>query len=417
MPSNAVLLKKKWPFRSVERQTRSHFGGEPSLPPEAQWPEVVSRGRLQPTHFLAQIDCAELPSIPERNLLPEEGLLAFYLLVGDDLDGPVCAVRWQRESFGDLKPVRPPSELEAILTRTHSKDSAWIQQQQFGFVPIELVALETFRSPVSDLPGRPNREAVQKCHEAMPAFEAATQACLRAALGPKPELPFPGNLLDDPQWPETFAHARAWTHDAIRLTERGLVSLRDRLSKLTQDDLKQVLSRRIFEQEELLAALGSFSLKLQDGQETRGIDSHLRASIREWKPRLDMVIHAGVAQANDISKNLMHQFAEDEVPLSPQSVLSVRRLSLTDLYNSNQLLGYPLEGQNASAAIALDHLKRQNWASDSECVEDVCLLAQFDTCYGGVGFLFGDCDKVYFYGLKRHFESRQYDKVVTVLGC
>ncbi len=344
--------------------------------------------------------------------------MAFYLLVGDDLDGPVCAVRWLEESFADLKPRKPPLELSSILTRTHSKDSEWIQEQQFGFVPIEPFSLETFRSPVSDLPALPNREEVQKCHVAMPAFEAATQASLRAALGPKSELPFPGNLLDDPQWPETFAHARAWTGDAIQLTERNLALYRDIRSKLGQEDLKrQVVNPRITGQEELLVALRSWLPQLRDGLDTKAVDSSLRARIREWKPRLDAVGHAGIAQANEISKNLMHRFAEDEVPLIQHSFASVRRLSLGDLYNSNQLLGHPLEGQFASAEIALTHLKRQNWADESDSVKEVCLLAQFDTCYGGVGFLFGDCDKIYFYGLKRHFESREYDKVVTVLGC
>ncbi|MGO4569959.1 DUF1963 domain-containing protein [Rhizobium sp. 2YAF20] len=55
---------------------RSRIGGLPNLPANIEWPRGISYERDVPLHFLAQIDCAELPRIDRR--LPQEGVLFFF---------------------------------------------------------------------------------------------------------------------------------------------------------------------------------------------------------------------------------------------------------------------------------------------------------------------------------------------------
>ncbi|MDZ4088011.1 MAG: DUF1963 domain-containing protein [Tabrizicola sp.] len=60
--------------------TNSWLGGLPSLPPDTAWPRNAETGL--PQHFLAQVDCADLPTLGGTSPLPREGLLLFF----SDLD-------------------------------------------------------------------------------------------------------------------------------------------------------------------------------------------------------------------------------------------------------------------------------------------------------------------------------------------
>jgi uncharacterized protein YwqG len=72
----AILLHRPYPpdkFPAV----RSKLGGLPALPPGIEWPRGRNpQGHDVPLHFLAQIDCAELPRGAEP--LPTEGMLFFF---------------------------------------------------------------------------------------------------------------------------------------------------------------------------------------------------------------------------------------------------------------------------------------------------------------------------------------------------
>lgn len=71
----AIYLRRVWPPGS-EAPGNSHLGGLPSLPPHVPWPRGRSTG--QPLHFLAQIDCAEMPRVATDTPLPPDGLLLFF---------------------------------------------------------------------------------------------------------------------------------------------------------------------------------------------------------------------------------------------------------------------------------------------------------------------------------------------------
>jgi uncharacterized protein YwqG len=67
---------------------RSKFGGLPNLPPDIEWPYGrehfgFKRGRI-PLHFMAQIDCSELPRC--HAALPASGMLFFFANIDDAAD-------------------------------------------------------------------------------------------------------------------------------------------------------------------------------------------------------------------------------------------------------------------------------------------------------------------------------------------
>lgn len=59
------------------------YGGRPDVPAGFEWP-VDEQGR--PLSFLFQINCAEVAPFDEKTQLPEQGLLAFYFQLDDDID-------------------------------------------------------------------------------------------------------------------------------------------------------------------------------------------------------------------------------------------------------------------------------------------------------------------------------------------
>jgi uncharacterized protein YwqG len=73
----AIMLHRPYPPINLP-PVRSRFGGLPQLPDANEWPIGRTwRDRAEvPLHFLAQIDCAELPSVDPR--IPSEGMLFFF---------------------------------------------------------------------------------------------------------------------------------------------------------------------------------------------------------------------------------------------------------------------------------------------------------------------------------------------------
>ena len=82
------------------RPGRSKLGGLPNLPPDLAWPYGRShfgpmRGPI-PLHFLAQIDCSELPRC--HAALPSSGMLYFFA----NTDG---AADWSQHDPDDFRRV------------------------------------------------------------------------------------------------------------------------------------------------------------------------------------------------------------------------------------------------------------------------------------------------------------------------
>jgi hypothetical protein len=111
----AILMRRPYPPLDLPCRN-SHLGGRPSLPGELEWPRTDSG---TPLHFLAQIDCSELP--PTAGVLPDSGILFFFARVDDEMlwgedDEPArdyCRVLFTA-ALGE-GPVDPPEDLPAIM--------------------------------------------------------------------------------------------------------------------------------------------------------------------------------------------------------------------------------------------------------------------------------------------------------------
>ena len=109
----AIMLHRPYPPIDFP-ETHSHLGGLPLLPPGVAWPR--SSGGI-PLHFLAQIDCADLPA--RGGLLPDQGVLFFFAKIDEEMDwgcgdpqddGQVLFA----EHAGD-EPTPAPADLPSIM--------------------------------------------------------------------------------------------------------------------------------------------------------------------------------------------------------------------------------------------------------------------------------------------------------------
>jgi uncharacterized protein YwqG len=86
---DGARLLRFWPPASAPEGWLTQIGGFPNLPPEFEWPVVTlgddTRASLD---FLAQIRLADVPDVPQRNLLPKHGVLYFFALAlaGESLE-------------------------------------------------------------------------------------------------------------------------------------------------------------------------------------------------------------------------------------------------------------------------------------------------------------------------------------------
>ena len=73
-----LAIKHRFPPR-IPQRSMSYLGGLPIVPEDFDWPTLHNaKGLLERLNFMAQIDCAELPPGPARDLFPDRGYLYFF---------------------------------------------------------------------------------------------------------------------------------------------------------------------------------------------------------------------------------------------------------------------------------------------------------------------------------------------------
>jgi hypothetical protein len=108
----AILAMRPYPPVDLP-DTCSQLGGLPILTSEASWPRATDG---TPLHFLARIDCFELPQT--RGPLPEYGVLQFFARLDEEMvwDGPAAdyaRVLYTQRDAGQATP--PPADLPPIM--------------------------------------------------------------------------------------------------------------------------------------------------------------------------------------------------------------------------------------------------------------------------------------------------------------
>jgi len=115
----AILAIRPYPPVDLP-DVRSQLGGLPMLSAETDWPRA-SDGT--PLHFLARIDCSELPE--PRQALPSTGVLQFLARIDEEMvwDGkPFDHARVLYSASPSGRTVSPPAVLQPILGDFHRYD-------------------------------------------------------------------------------------------------------------------------------------------------------------------------------------------------------------------------------------------------------------------------------------------------------
>jgi hypothetical protein len=135
----AILLHRPYPPTKAP-PVRSKLGGLPTLPAAIEWPGGRNLNNEDvPLHFLAQIDCAELPAIEPR--LPTEGLLLFfarddaYQVWGEGPPHDQARVIFVPSVADDHPPRTPPHDLRPIgdrIAENHPFLPDWLLPNETG---------------------------------------------------------------------------------------------------------------------------------------------------------------------------------------------------------------------------------------------------------------------------------------------
>jgi hypothetical protein len=196
-PRPAVTVLRGRPSSDIT--SRSYFGGLPRLPANVQWP--VSTLTNQPMFFVAQIDLAEVPRIEQREGLPEQGMLWFFLAYDGIIEERERVVVLYDPRSGMSWPERaPPPRLGRIID----------ELPYFAFDATDPLAQLDLPSPMRFAP-------VTSFHQLNPPPEGADHQLgdvdaasrfrrqqIEAALGPMTDGPYQWEApheLDIDEWP------------------------------------------------------------------------------------------------------------------------------------------------------------------------------------------------------------------------
>ncbi|WP_208354116.1 DUF1963 domain-containing protein [Pseudaestuariivita rosea] len=139
---SGIYLLRQWPDGPMSKT--SYLGGRPTLPPNISWPRNRRTGL--PLHFLAQINCAELPELFDGPELPEKGTLFFFADISEQMRWKDnygrqddTRVLYTGEDVTDLPETEFPSDLPDIGHEEGRADGGFGEPGRKSFVkwPVE----------------------------------------------------------------------------------------------------------------------------------------------------------------------------------------------------------------------------------------------------------------------------------------
>ena len=271
----AILLYPPFPPHPAIR-VRSKIGGRPSLPADYPWPIGKLRGKPTPLHFLAQVDCAELPRFGHG--LPTTGVLFFFACDMDHIwdskiPGEDACVLYVEKMPLDVTDREPPDDLPPIREAYASNGNI----VAYGCLPGEagprihvewpLAAQKIDSWPSADsfedigknfeksFPGRTLsfREVLSLRGEDERKYKAATRLNQEIAeaynerVRLKRSDAFVGvtgitnkNRFSNLGWnPDVLHYHEPWTTDGVRFPQLGIM-----IDRLARHAIKGVLSKR-----------------------------------------------------------------------------------------------------------------------------------------------------------------------------
>jgi hypothetical protein len=137
----AILFKQMFP-PPHDDSILSFWGGAPIAPAGFEWQRS---GAGKPLHFLMQVDCSAIPAAARLGVLPDNGVLYFFLDLEWGEDGGHAVV--YQPPGPDLASVPPPPELGPLFGKEAAYSCAWAQTAEqcpslFAKWPFEPVVIE-----------------------------------------------------------------------------------------------------------------------------------------------------------------------------------------------------------------------------------------------------------------------------------
>ncbi len=144
----AILLCRQWPLGHAAG-ARSYFGGAPTLPEDIVWPRSGETGFA--LHFLAQINCADMPKIAGGPTLPEAGTLFFFAdiygeMLWDEAPLDCTRVLFAVENTQSIAPTALPENLPFIGHKLQQMDGGYeyYRRKTYPFWPVSPHIIETY---------------------------------------------------------------------------------------------------------------------------------------------------------------------------------------------------------------------------------------------------------------------------------
>jgi len=146
----AIVFRQHFPPLH-DRAARSFFGGTPIAPRGFRWPRSTSRGsKSKPFSFLMQMDCAAVPPPARLGMLPDRGILYFFL----DLTTDAFRVTYHEAEDNEWESIPPPDDL-AVAYEDHPT-AVWRWPQAPQDCP-KLLPKWTFDPVAVEIPREPER--------------------------------------------------------------------------------------------------------------------------------------------------------------------------------------------------------------------------------------------------------------------
>src|SRR5205814_6600431 len=124
-----IVFRQHFPPQHVH-PTLSFFGGAPVTPSGFRWPRPGGSGaQSKPLSFVMQIDCAAVPPPARLRMLPDRGVLYFFL---DLTWGQPDAFRvlYEEEGDKDWAAIQPPDDLGPVFGNEAIYVWKWTQSDQ-----------------------------------------------------------------------------------------------------------------------------------------------------------------------------------------------------------------------------------------------------------------------------------------------
>ncbi|MDJ0946532.1 MAG: DUF1963 domain-containing protein [Kiloniellales bacterium] len=185
----AIFLRRCWPIGAAWGG-KSWLGGRPCLPAQLPWPRDPKQGTA--LHFLAQIDCEDLPALDGASPLPRDGRLLFFAdldeerlwsVDGEDRCREATRVIYVPKSEATSEERDPPEDTPDVDHPFGRLTGPYADKGRKGFAkwPVSAHPIETYDiegMPWSDRRSNPDfrREAIERHYGAIRALLPAPPA-------------------------------------------------------------------------------------------------------------------------------------------------------------------------------------------------------------------------------------------------